>query len=91
MSYPDTNASLITPGTINMDSIINHNIGIDLTCDYDQILIGRIELIKMSETIEDLQKQVKDLQERVTALEYAPPGTGGIKYESAKNDFESRI
>jgi hypothetical protein len=39
------------------------------------------------ETIETVSTRLKDIENRLIALEYAPPGVGGIYYQSALHDY----
>jgi hypothetical protein len=38
-----------------------------------------------------LQGWMRAMEERVMALEYAPPGAGGVGYEGALNSYNSKI
>lgn len=51
------------------------------------VKIGALWLqTKKDETVETMTKRLEDMENRLIALEYAPPG-GGIYYQSALHDY----
>ena len=54
------------------------------------IEIGGIDVLKIVQTVSDLQEQVKELQEQLEQLWYAPPG-GGPGYQEGLERWTEAI